>query len=100
MSVSIAKFRHFIEAEHNDSLIQDPTFYSKKLQQQFGERFRGWHFSALQCLRDKKEDVLIKTGRESDKLLIYQALAQSKPNATLLVISSEEDMMEAQVSKS
>lgn len=54
------------------------------------------HADAVEKLRNG-DDVLIRAGKDSDKTLIYQAMAQSKPGAIVLVISDSQDMMKDHV---
>ena len=96
MSFSLRNIRRFIDAESDIPSTSAINAYYKMLQQSFGTRAQNWHANVIQNLRSD-HDVLIRAPKDSDKSLIYQALAQLKPSAIVLVISQSLEMMEIQV---
>lgn len=88
---------NFVDSILENALITGmPRPRMERLHQLYEGRLRKWHVSTLSFF-GYGEDILVKTGQDTDTTVLYQGLAESKAGGMVLVITSELDAIEAQV---
>jgi superfamily II DNA helicase RecQ len=106
-STQICQISLHLKSLHNMSTRFQPAWLDGPLSERtltlcdevkvlWGFEVRPWQAQAIQCLLNGN-DVLISASTGSGKSLVFQALALSKPNAIVLVVSPLLSLMDDQV---
>ena len=91
--------RRWAYPDMNTTPLESTETLCNEICQRFGyQEVRRWQALAIQAVLSGN-DVVVSSGTGSGKSLAYQALALSKPNAIVLVISPLLSIMEDQVKK-
>src|SRR5436305_13249125 len=88
--------KRFVDANSEYPLTPETEAFVDELETSFGFRAYPWQAHAIQSLREG-HDVLIRIGTAGGKSFPYQAMALTKPNAIVVVISPLIALMENQV---